>query len=62
MTEEEERKKALDAIEAWLKNIDACLSSGSVKPGIALSTFDLCFIKHCIIEHLKDVLEREGDD
>ena len=51
--EEEERKKALDAIEALLKKIDACVSCESEDTGIALTTFDLCFIKHCIVEHIK---------
>ena len=60
MTEEEERSKALDAIERLLKNIDACLSCEEEHPGIALSTFDLCFIKHCIIEHIKLSLNEDG--
>ena len=51
--EEEERKRAREAVEALLKRIDDCMMLETTAPLIKLTRFDLCFIKHCIIEHVK---------
>ena len=60
--EEEERKRAMEAVEALIKKIDNCLMSEDCNPKMDLNMFDLCFIKHCIVEHVKQYEPKMFDE